>query len=338
MGKKDTPDAPDPYAVAGAQTRTNIQTAIANTIMGGGNQVTPWGSQSTDITGWKTMMVNGKKIRVPITTTETTLTGDAARGNNASMAGMADLAQMGRRRLDSFADSKRTMTYGTDFSADRQRVEDAIMGRMQPGLDRDRAQLEQRLADQGIAIGSEPYQAAMDDLNRGVNDARLGAVMQGGQEQSRMVGLERDRAAFENQTRDARFNEIMTMLSGGRAQMPQFGAGGGQQMPTTDMGALFNNQYQGQMNAYNAKQQQIGGLMGGLASLFALSDRRAKTDIRRIGTADNGLPIYLYRYKSGGPMQIGLMADDVEKVTPEAVIQAGDFKMVNYGKALEDAQ
>jgi hypothetical protein len=68
-----------------------------------------------------------------------------------------------------------------------------------------------------------------------------------------------------------------------------------------------------------------------LAKLFAMSDRRLKTDIQPVGKLDNGLTVYKYRFKSGGPMQIGVMADEVEKVIPEAVGEIDGYKAVNYG-------
>ncbi len=93
----------------------------------------------------------------------------------------------------------------------------------------------------------------------------------------------------------------------------------------------------------------IGGLLSGAGtvadltmsapaagSLAASSDRRLKTDIKRVGTLDNGLPVYLYRYKDGGDLlHLGLMADDVEKVHPEAVVERDDgFKAVYYEQAV----
>lgn len=70
-----------------------------------------------------------------------------------------------------------------------------------------------------------------------------------------------------------------------------------------------------------------------LTSLF--SDRRLKTDIRRIGTADNGLPIYAYAYtNSPGVTHLGFMADEVEQVHPEAVAEFMGYKTVDYGKAV----
>lgn len=65
------------------------------------------------------------------------------------------------------------------------------------------------------------------------------------------------------------------------------------------------------------------------------SDRRLKTDIEPVGRMDNGLTVYRYRYKAGGPMHIGVMADEVEKIRPEAYVKGGaggGFDAVNYSK------
>ena len=72
------------------------------------------------------------------------------------------------------------------------------------------------------------------------------------------------------------------------------------------------------------------GALGG-AAMALLSDRRFKTDIERVGTLDNGLGVYRYRYKSGGPIQIGVMADEVKAVNPGAVINVDGVDYVNYG-------
>lgn len=79
-----------------------------------------------------------------------------------------------------------------------------------------------------------------------------------------------------------------------------------------------------------SKGSSNGGI---LTSLF--SDRRLKQDVRRIGTADNGLPIYAFAYRNDpNRTHIGFMADDVEKVHPEAVGEFMGAKIVDYGKAV----
>jgi len=62
-----------------------------------------------------------------------------------------------------------------------------------------------------------------------------------------------------------------------------------------------------------------------------ISDARLKTDITRIGTAGNGLPVYSYRYLGHDAQFSGVMAQDVLAHTPEAVItMPGGFFAVNY--------
>jgi len=92
-----------------------------------------------------------------------------------------------------------TRSYGPgDFSADRNRVEDALYQRLNPQLERERGNIEQRLEEQGIRYGSPAYKQAMDDYNRQANDARIGVTAAGGQEQQRMMDMAAQRAGFEN--------------------------------------------------------------------------------------------------------------------------------------------
>ncbi|TCA00170.1 tail fiber domain-containing protein, partial [Rhizobium leguminosarum] len=63
------------------------------------------------------------------------------------------------------------------------------------------------------------------------------------------------------------------------------------------------------------------------------SDRRLKTDIRRLGTSPAGIPVYAFRYIWGGPLFIGTMAQDLLLIRPDAAIQTtSGYYMVNYEK------
>ena len=79
----------------------------------------------------------------------------------------------------------------------------------------------------------------------------------------------------------------------------------------------------------------IGAGLGLLMGLF--SDRRLKTDIHEVGETKDGLPLYSFRYKFDpkGTLRIGLMAQDVEKENPDAVIHTPFGMMVNYADALD---
>ena len=102
-----------------------------------------------------------------------------------------------------------TRTYGPqdDFSSDRARVEESLYGRLNPQLQRERGNIEQRLADQGIRYGSAAYTSAMDDYNRQANDARLAVTAAGGGEQQRMMDMAAQRAGFQNAAQQQAYNQ-----------------------------------------------------------------------------------------------------------------------------------
>jgi len=75
--------------------------------------------------------------------------------------------------------------------------------------------------------------------------------------------------------------------------------------------------------------------LGLLQTIMGLSDRRDKTDIKKLGVDPNtGLPMYAYRYKGdpkGYPKIVGPMAQDVEKVYPDMVSEVGGHKVIHAG-------
>jgi len=95
----------------------------------------------------------------------------------------------------------------------------------------------------------------------------------------------------------------------------------------------------GSSGAAGGLMQGAGSILSALAIGGVLSDRRLKTDIKRVGELKDGTPIYRYRYKGTPNYHIGVMADEVERKYPEAVSK-GDYKTVHYGilsDVLEDA-
>lgn len=126
-----------------------------------------------------------------------------------------------------------TRSYGTDFSEDRQRVEDAVLSRLQPGIEEDRRALDARLAGQGIRPGSRAYELAMDEASRGRNDARVSAILGAGQEHSRLTGLEAQRAQFENAAQLQGFGQ--------NAALAEFGNQAAQQSFQNDASRINQN-------------------------------------------------------------------------------------------------
>ena len=77
---------------------------------------------------------------------------------------------------------------------------------------------------------------------------------------------------------------------------------------------------------------------GGIGAISKfVSDRNAKEDIDQVGTLFDGTPVYRFRYIGDPRFQIGLMAQDIEQRTPEAVGQIGPWKAVDYKLATDKA-
>lgn len=76
----------------------------------------------------------------------------------------------------------------------------------------------------------------------------------------------------------------------------------------------------------------MGAASGGSAHGGAVvSDERLKTDIARIGTAPNGLPVYQFSYVGMEGTYQGVMAQDVLSYRPEAIIRhPSGYLMVDY--------
>jgi len=82
---------------------------------------------------------------------------------------------------------------------------------------------------------------------------------------------------------------------------------------------------------YGATAGKAGTAMTpGLGNIF--SDIRLKKNIQRIGTRSDGLGVYEFEYTWGGGRQIGLMAQEVLGIYPDAVGQSGGYLTVDYSK------
>jgi hypothetical protein len=123
----------------------------------------------------------------------------------------------------------------------------------------------------------------------------------------------------------------MSMVSGARGLDPQYSGGqfsgqggfnaGGMAMGALGgaaTGAMIGSVVPGIGTAVGAIG---GGLIGGFGGGF--SDKRMKTDIKKIDGPTNviGIPSYEYRYKGEKKKRRGVMAQDVQKVLPEAVAE-----------------
>lgn len=325
MGKGAAPQAPDPIATANAQTASNRETAIAQAGLNAMNQVTPLGNLSFAQTG---------------TWSDGTPRFTATQTFSPEQQNIFETGQRTQQNLVSLAEEQSGRLSGLmsePFSLDNDVVEGRLMelgrSRLDPLLAERREAEEARLAARGIRSGSTAFDQSMRNVNNAENDAYTQLLLGG-----------RAQAINELMTeRTQPMNEILALAGQGQVQTPSFAATPQTQVGGTDIAGITQQDYANRMGAYNQQQQGFNNMMGGLFSAGAslipmLSDRKAKTDIRRIGTADNGLGVYLYRYKGEGQFQIGFMADEVAELHPDAVVRGADgFDRVFYDRAVEAA-
>lgn len=122
-------------------------------------------------------------------------------------------------------------------------------------------------------------------------------------------------------------NNIQTLLQylTGQAQIPQSGANSYAQA----LAGLLGNSTQTKTSDGGSG---VLGAIGSIGSAIALSDRRVKTDIRKIGEFADGLGHYVWRYIWGGPEQDGVMADEVARLRPWALgPEIAGYATVDYG-------
>lgn len=362
MGKPKAPPPPDYAAAATAQGTANEGSAIATNFLNQANQVGPYGNltytydQSHGIT-----LPDGTVI--PQTTATTQLspeqqhlldqqTGISTQLNDVASAGIGQVAQTAATPIDFGALPSLTGSLnpeGTDASALRDKITSAYMERLQPYIDKDRAALDVRDANQGITHGSEAYNWDQDTFNRGVNDQRIAALLAGDQEQQAQFGRGLASAQFGNQARnqalqEAEFgrteplNMLNALRTGNQVNLPQFGnVSGGANIAPAPIYQATADQYSAAMQNYQAKLAQQSALMGGLSSLgsaaiFA-SDRRLKKDIQHLFTRLDNLRVYLFKYIWSDDWFFGVMADEVAIHRPEALGPTIlGYATVDYGK------
>jgi len=317
------PAPPDPNVTAAAQTQSNKETAVANANLNRIDQYTPQGSTTYQVVG--TNDDGTPKYRQ-----DTTYAPGEQKVYDTNLATRQNIGQIG-------ADQSQRIggLLATPFdinSAANDQFSDIARKRLDPMWQQNYERKKSELLNSGIGIGTDAYDRSMSQFDQAKNDAYNSMFLQG-----------RGQAVNEAMSqRNQPINEISALMSGSQVSNPAAPGFQPVGMANTDVAGITNNAFNQQMQVAQANNAAnnatMSGLfrLGGTAAQAAMmwSDRRMKTDIKRIGTADNGLPIYSYRYAWGGPVQIGFMADEVEKVRPDAVQEFGGFKAVDYERAV----
>jgi hypothetical protein len=340
-GKGSAPPAPDYVGAAKETSAGNVEAARATAAANRTNQVTPYGNLTYTANPGTDPYGN---TLYTATQTLSPAQQDILNKTNTLNAGLMDTANTGLNYANEVlskpgVDTSKLPSYGINPG---ETYSDAIMRRLAPQIAQESEMSDAQLANQGIAQGTEAYQNAKRQLAMSQNDRQLGAITSG-----MNVGLGANQQAFQQEAYNQMqpINVINALRTGSQVQNPQF-ASTPQQANTAGPDILGATQagYNAQLAASNASNAGKGGFMSGLMGLggaalsnpaIFTSDINAKENITKIGSLDNGLNLYSYNYKDGYDLpegkQIGVIAQEVEAVMPEAVVQMDNgFKGVNY--------
>jgi hypothetical protein len=354
MGKPSPPQAPDPVRTAQAQTASNRETAITQTGLNAMDQTGPYGSvrytqngqwadgtprfsQNTTLTPAQQTLLNTSQRtsqNVADIGERQSRTLDTVLGSQFNTDGLpagGNAAALDRPGYQQFGNGPAMNTTGgdtsgirrslstNDYSGDRQRVEDALMARLNPQIERDRAAQEASLANRGIRMGSTNYDVAQDQFGRNVNDARLGAILNAGQEQNRLQQLDLNAGTFQNNAQNQNYQQTSTNAGFGNAARQQMFQN--QTGTTAANNALQDSEFANSRAIFDAQNTQRGQ---------ALNERlttRNQAINENIGLA-TGSQVQMPQF--GPTPQTGVGGTDVAGITQGAY----NGQMAQYGQQM----
>ncbi len=320
MGKKDPVQPPDPLDVA--QTD-----AAFNRI----DQFTPTGNLTfSDRPGGPAGANNVATLTLP---PEIQALFDS---QTQSDQGLLDLA-LGR--LGGLEGGLPDLIQGLDTSAGE--VKNAFFDQgselLNRQFDRDETQLRNSLANRGLtgAGTNELGEAATSEFgvfgerkNQAFSNLALESVQRG-------IGTQLTEANIRQSNRSTQFNELASLL--GLQQVSQPGLNNFFTPGQTDTAAGFALNQQGQIANAAAGSQITSGILEGLfglgSSAITKSDIRLKEDIDKVGELPSGIGVYTFRYIGEEQLNLGVMAQEVLPIIPDAVIEHPDgYLMVDYSR------
>jgi hypothetical protein len=158
-----------------------------------------------------------------------------------------------------------------------------------------------------------------------------------------VLAANRDRSTQDTLLqRQTPLNEFSALMSGSQVSQPNYVNTPQTSVAGTDVAGIQMAAAQQQQNQYNAMIGGLAGIGGSLASTATWSDRRLKKDIKNFGSLGKGVNLYGFKYKpellnDGGLQHIGVMADEVKRAIPDAVVETDTgFDAVSYGRVLEE--
>lgn len=322
MGKQQAPAAPDPVKTITQQTNSNKETAIAQSNLNMVDQVNPNGSLKYTQIGKN----SDGTPKYQATTTYAPKTQGIYDAGLGTQQNLANVAKEQSGRIGGLLNAP------MDFSAQKQYLEGLTSGALDKSWANNQDNLDTKLSNQGIKLGSEAYKRAQNDFGVTRSDAYNSA------------NVNNYNTALQSQMalRSQPLNELLALSGQSQVQQPQFGSTPQTGVGGTDVAGITNQGYVNNVNAVNqannSNNQMLGGLFSAGANLLplAFSDERLKENIEPTGEKIAGVPVVEWDWKNGSGHGRGVIAQQLEKKHPEMVDNShpSGFKRVSYGKLM----
>lgn len=266
------PPAPDYTGAATATSQGSVQAAIANNLLNMRNTNTPLGSETFQQTGTTSIPSIGGQpgFDLPQYSTNISMTPQGQQLYNGQLGLQLGEQQLGQGALDR---TKASLSQPFDTGSVGQ-IADKAYGAMTSRLDPQWAQNSEmndaKLANQGIAPGSQAYNDQMRTFNNAKNDAY---------QQANLGAIQTMPQTYQLATaaREQPLSELNSILTGTQPQMPQFqpvapagGAQGANMLGATGQQGQYNQGiYNSQVASTNAQNAGLGQ-MASLAAMAAM--------------------------------------------------------------------
>jgi hypothetical protein len=288
-GKGGAPSAPDPYWTAQIQNSFGKDSALYNKVLNQGNYSNPFGSQNTSAIGVD------PQTGAPIFNTQVTANPQLQALMNNQLSQLGANSAYNQNAIGTLGNLQNSLNslYGQAGNLNsqdaRQAGQDAYYRQAASYLDPQFAQqqesLEAKLAAQGLAPGSQAYSNALGNFQRdksfAYNQAQNQAITQGQQMGLQDLAAQQGILGQQAGMIDQYGNLIGKGVGIGQqgygnlnsiAQMiPGYTGTGQAATGTPDFMNAANNQYQGQLGQYNARQQSANATTSSLAGLAGIA-------------------------------------------------------------------
>ena len=277
------PPPPDPRVVSAAQTQSNVETAIANSLLNNISQYTPYGSMVYSPAG--TATVGGQTI--PLFNATQTLSPEVQALVNQQFGLTGNLNNLSNQAINTASgalgqtmDLNALPSLSQDYSGEAARLSQAAFDRQRALLDPVFADqqntLDVSMANRGIPLGSEIYNNSYDTFNRSRNqaytDAANQAVLAGYDLQNQLFGqnLTNRQNAFQELSylQNLPIQQIATLMgSTPGVPQPQFNGFNASMVSPTDVTGAYLGSAQLAQDAWAQQAAMNSSILGGLFGL-----------------------------------------------------------------------